>query len=49
VKCDYHPVTDSLIERDPGRERKPGATQKVVGWGDSYIVIDVDEEECLSA
>jgi uncharacterized protein YuzE len=45
VKFDYYPDTDSLyIELDPGRERKPGAAQEVVGWGDHDIVIDVDEE-----
>jgi hypothetical protein len=28
VKFDYYPATDSLyIELNPGRERKPGATQ----------------------
>jgi uncharacterized protein YuzE len=43
VKFDYYPETDSLyIELNPGRERKPGGTQEVVGWGDHDIVIDVD-------
>lgn len=45
MKFDYYPDTDSLyIELNPGRERKPGATQEVVGWGDHDIVIDVDGE-----
>jgi uncharacterized protein YuzE len=45
VKFDYYPETDSLyIELNPGRERKPGGTQEVVGWGDHDIVIDVDAE-----
>jgi len=43
VKFDYYPETDSLyIELNPGRERKPGGTQQVVGWGEHDIVIDVD-------
>jgi uncharacterized protein YuzE len=43
VKFDYYPETDSLYtELKPGRERKPGGTQEVVGWGDHDIVIDVD-------
>ena len=43
VRFDYDPDTDSLyIELNPGRERKPGGTQEVVGWGDHDIVIDVD-------
>ena len=50
MKFDYYPDTDSLyIELNPGRARKPGATQEVVGWGDHDIVIDVDEEGCRSA
>ncbi len=45
MKFDYYPETDSLyIELNPGRERKPGGTQEVVGWGDHDIVIDVDAE-----
>jgi uncharacterized protein YuzE len=45
VKFDYYPETDSLyIELNPGRERKPGGTQQVVGWGDHDIVIDVDSD-----
>jgi uncharacterized protein YuzE len=45
VKFDYYPDTDSrYIELNPERERKPGATQEVVGRGDHEIVIDVDEE-----
>jgi hypothetical protein len=44
VTFDYPPDTDSLIEFDPRRERKPGATQQVVGWGDHDIVIDVNGE-----
>ncbi len=43
VKFDYHPDTDSLyIDLNPGRERKPGGTQEVVGLGEYDIVIDVD-------
>jgi len=43
VKFDYYPDTDSLyIELNPGRERKPGGTQEVVGSRDHDIVIDVD-------
>lgn len=45
MKFDYYPDTDSLyIDLNPARERKAGATQEVVGWGDHDIVIDVDEE-----
>lgn len=45
MKFDYYPDTDSrYVELDPGGERKPGAVQEVVGWGDHEIVIDVDEE-----
>jgi uncharacterized protein YuzE len=45
VRFDYYPETDSLyIELNPGRERKPGGTQEVVGWGDHDIVVDVDAE-----
>jgi uncharacterized protein YuzE len=45
VKFDYYPETDSLyIELNPGRKRKPGGTQEVVGWGDHDIVVDVDAE-----
>jgi uncharacterized protein YuzE len=45
VKFDHYPDTDSrYVELDPGRDRTPGATQEVVGWGDHDIVIDVDEE-----
>ena len=45
MKCDYYPETDSLyIELNPGRERGPGGTQEVVGWGDHDIVIDVDAD-----
>ncbi len=43
MKFDYYPETDSLyIESNPGRERKPGGTQEVVGSGDYDIVIDLD-------
>jgi uncharacterized protein YuzE len=43
VRSDYDPDTDSLyIDLNPGRERKPGGTQEVVGWGDHDIVIDID-------
>lgn len=45
MKFDYYPETDSLyIELNPGRERKPGGTQQVVGWGEHDIVIDVDDD-----
>jgi uncharacterized protein YuzE len=43
LRFEYYPDTDSLyIELNPGRERKTGGTQEVVGWGDHDIVIDVD-------
>ena len=45
MRFDYNPNTDSLyIELNPGRERKPGGRQEVVGEGDHDIVIDVDGE-----
>ena len=45
MKFDYYPETDSLyIELNPGREREPGGTQEVVGWGGHDIAIDVDAE-----
>ena len=45
MKFDYYPETGSLyIELNPGRERKPGGTQQVVGWGEHDIVIDVDDD-----
>ena len=45
MKFDYYPETDSLyIELNPGRARKPGGTQQVVGWGEHDIVIDVDDD-----
>jgi uncharacterized protein YuzE len=43
LRFEYYSDTDSLyIELNPGRKRKPGGTQEVVGWGDHDIVIDVD-------
>jgi uncharacterized protein YuzE len=43
VRFDYHPDTDSLyIDLNPGKDRKPGGRQEVVGWGGHDIVIDVD-------
>jgi len=43
VRFDYDPDTDSLyIELNPGRERKPGGGQEVLGGGEHDIVIDVD-------
>jgi uncharacterized protein YuzE len=43
LRFEYYPDTDSLyIELNPGRKRKPGGTQEVVGWGDRDIVIEVD-------
>ena len=43
MKFDYYPDTDSLyIELNPGRERKAGGSQEVVGWGEHDIVIDLD-------
>ncbi len=44
MRFEYYPDTDSLyiIELSPGRKRKPGGTQEVVGWGSRDIVIDVD-------
>jgi len=43
VRFEYDPDTDSLyIELNPGRERKGGGKQDVVGGGDHDIVIDVD-------
>lgn len=45
MKFDYYLETGSLyIELNPGRERKPGGTQQVVGWGEHDIVIDVDDD-----
>lgn len=43
MKFEYYPETGSrYIELNLGRERKPGGTQQVVGWGEHEIVIDVD-------
>ena len=43
MRFEHHPDVDSLyIELNPGRKRKPGGTQEVVGWGSRDIVIDVD-------
>ena len=43
MRFEYYRDTDSLyIELNPGRNRKPGGTQEVVGWGSRDIVIDVD-------
>jgi uncharacterized protein YuzE len=43
LRFEYYPDTDSLyIELNPGRKRKPGSTQEVVGRGSRDIVIDVD-------
>ena len=43
MKFDYYPESDSLyIELNPGRERKPGGTQEVMGGGEHDMVIDVD-------
>src|SRR5215210_6934773 len=43
LRFEYYPDTGSLyIELNPGRKRKPGGTQEVVGWGSRDIVIDVD-------
>ena len=45
MKFDYYPETDSLyIDLNPGRERKRGGTQEVVGCGDHDVVIDVDAQ-----
>ena len=42
MRFEYYPDTDSLyIELNPGRKRKPGGTQEVVGWGDRDVVLDV--------
>ena len=43
MRFEYYPDTDSLyIELNPGRKRKPGGTQEVVGRGSRDIVIEVD-------
>lgn len=43
LRFEYYPDTDSLyIELNPGRVRKPGGTQEVVGRGSRDIVIDLD-------
>jgi uncharacterized protein YuzE len=43
VRFDYYPDSDSLyIELNPGKERKPGGSQEVVGWGEHDIVIGID-------
>jgi hypothetical protein len=43
LRFEYYPDTHSLfIELNPGRKRKPGGTQEVVGWGSRDIVIGVD-------
>jgi uncharacterized protein YuzE len=45
VKFEYYPETDSLyIELNPGRERRPGGTQEVVGSGEYDIVIELDAD-----
>ena len=43
MRFDYYPDSDSLyIESNPGKERKPGGSQEVVGWGEHDIVIGID-------
>jgi uncharacterized protein YuzE len=43
LRFEYYADTDSLyIELNPGRKRKPGGAQEVVGWDDRDVVIDVD-------
>lgn len=43
MRFEYYKDTDSLyMDLNPGRERKPGGSQEVVGTGDRDIVIDVD-------
>jgi uncharacterized protein YuzE len=43
LRFEIYADTDSLyIELNPGRKRKPGGRQEVVGWGDRDIVIGVD-------
>ena len=43
MRFEYCLDTDSLyLELNPGRKRKPGGTQEVVGWGTRDIAIDVD-------
>lgn len=43
MRFDYYPDSDSLyIELNPGKERKPGGSQEVVGWGEHDIVIGID-------
>lgn len=45
MRFEYYPETDSLyIELNPGREKKPGGGQQVVGWGERDIVIDLDAD-----
>lgn len=45
MRFEYYPDTDSLyIELNPGRKRKPGGTQEVVGRGDLDIVEGVDAD-----
>ena len=43
MRFDYYPDSDPLyIELNPGKERKPGGSQEVVGWGEHDIVIGID-------
>ena len=43
MRFDYYPDSDSLyIELNPRKERKPGGSQEVVGWGEHDIVIGID-------
>ena len=43
MRFDYYPDSGSLyIELNPGKERKPGGSQEVVGWGEHDIVIGID-------
>jgi uncharacterized protein YuzE len=43
LRFEFYPDTDSLyIELNPGRKRKTGGSQEVVGQGNRDIVIDVD-------
>jgi uncharacterized protein YuzE len=43
LRFEYYPDTDSLyIELNPGRKRKTGGSQEVVGQGNRDIVIDAD-------
>ena len=45
MRFEYYPDTDSLyIELNPQKERRPGGSTQVVGFGERDIVVDLDPD-----